>query len=79
MWPTKAENQPTTLLTIRQVKARTGMGETFIYGGGVDGTFPKAVKIGRASRWVEAEIEAWNQARIKERDVGTDVGSANAA
>lgn len=69
----------TTLLTIRQVRARTGMGETYIYEGASDGRFPKPVKVGRASRWVEAEVEAWNRARIAERDMGKDMGTSSAA
>lgn len=30
--------------------------------------FPLPVKIGRASRWVSSEIDAWIAARIAERD-----------
>ena len=30
--------------------------------------FPKNIKLGRASAWVRAEVEAWARDRIAERD-----------
>jgi len=29
-----------------------------------DGTFPKPIKLGRSSRWLKSEVEAWLQERI---------------
>lgn len=29
-----------------------------------DGKFPKPIKLGRSSRWLESEVEAWLQERI---------------
>ncbi|EKN4874354.1 AlpA family transcriptional regulator [Yersinia enterocolitica] len=29
-----------------------------------DGTFPKPIKLGRSSRWLQSEVEAWLQKRI---------------
>ncbi|MCU6396690.1 helix-turn-helix transcriptional regulator, partial [Enterobacter quasiroggenkampii] len=29
-----------------------------------DGEFPKPIKLGRSSRWLESEVEAWLQQRI---------------
>jgi len=29
-----------------------------------DGKFPKPIKLGRSSRWLESEVEAWLQQRI---------------
>ena len=28
------------------------------------GEFPKPIKLGRSSRWLQSEVEAWLQARI---------------
>ena len=30
------------------------------------GEFPKPIKLGRSSRWLQSEVEAWLQARIHE-------------
>ncbi|AWH87905.1 helix-turn-helix transcriptional regulator [Limnobaculum parvum] len=30
------------------------------------GQFPKQIKLGRSSRWLKSEVEAWLQQRIKE-------------
>ncbi|QMQ34140.1 AlpA family phage regulatory protein [Escherichia coli] len=29
-----------------------------------DGAFPAPIKLGRSSRWLKSEVEAWLQARI---------------
>jgi len=29
-----------------------------------DGVFPKPIKLGRSSRWLQSEVEAWMQQRI---------------
>lgn len=29
-----------------------------------DGAFPKPIKLGRSSRWLQSEVEAWLQKRI---------------
>ncbi len=68
-----------TLLTFAQVSARVGLGSTSIYAGMAAGTFPKQVKVGSRSLWVESEIEAWIAARIAERDMGRNVGRTKAA
>ncbi|BBT88868.1 Rha family transcriptional regulator [Enterobacter cloacae] len=31
-----------------------------------DGTFPKPIKLGRSSRWLKSEVEAWVQERINQ-------------
>ncbi|MBZ4276300.1 AlpA family phage regulatory protein, partial [Mycobacterium tuberculosis] len=31
-----------------------------------DGEFPKPIKLGRSSRWLRSEVEAWMQARIED-------------
>ena len=46
-------------LTVRQVDERLGVGRTSIYDWVRRGLFPKQVKIFRASRWRERDIEKW--------------------
>ncbi|ECH9836841.1 helix-turn-helix transcriptional regulator [Morganella sp. B601] len=31
-----------------------------------DGVFPKPIKLGRSSRWLQSEIESWLQERISQ-------------
>ncbi|MFD1803678.1 helix-turn-helix transcriptional regulator [Mixta tenebrionis] len=31
-----------------------------------DGSFPKPIKLGRSSRWLKSEVEAWLQERINQ-------------
>lgn len=38
------------------------------------GRFPKPVKIGRASAWIESEVDAWIAERIAERDAAKTGG-----
>jgi predicted DNA-binding transcriptional regulator AlpA len=40
-----------------------------------DGKFPKPIKLGRSSRWLESEVEAWLQQRIT--DSGADAMQAS--
>lgn len=52
---------PLRLLKLQQVISRTSVARTFIYDQIKKGKFPHPVKAGRASLWVEAEIEQWIQ------------------
>ena len=56
----------TKFLKLPEVRIRTGKSRSSIYKGVNDGTFPKPIKLGgpRAVGWIEAEIEAYNQACI---------------
>jgi prophage regulatory protein len=45
-----------------------GLGRTAIYERMAKGTFPKNIKLGTSSRWVDREIQAWIQQKIDERD-----------
>lgn len=60
------------LLRRPAVKARFGIrADSTLYEWMAAGVFPKPIKIGpRAVAWVAAELEAWEQARIAERDAG---------
>ena len=57
------------ILRRREVERVTGLRRSSIYEGMGDGTFPRAVTIGRKSiGWLEPEIIAWQQERIAQRD-----------
>ena len=42
----------------------TGLTDKWFYKLIKDGTFPKPIKLGRNSRWLESEVEAWLQQSI---------------
>ena len=44
----------------------TGLTEKWYYKRIKDGVFPKPVKLGRSSRWLKSEVEAWLQERINQ-------------
>ncbi|WP_370602822.1 helix-turn-helix transcriptional regulator [Escherichia coli] len=41
-----------------------GVSDKWIYRLIKDGIFPKPIKLGRSSRWLQSEVEAWLQERI---------------
>ena len=43
-----------------------GVSDRWIYRLIKEGLFPKQIKLGRSSRWLQSEVEAWLQARIEE-------------
>lgn len=54
-----------TILRLPAVKARTGLSRSTIYMRIAEGTFPKSISLGgRAIGFLEAEIDAWLDARI---------------
>ena len=40
-----------------------------------EGKFPKPVKLGSRNVWLESEIDAWFEARIRERDTADKVAA----
>ena len=44
----------------------TGLTDKWFYKLIQDGEFPKPIKLGRSSRWLRSEVEAWMQARIED-------------
>ncbi|MEL4203958.1 AlpA family transcriptional regulator [Plesiomonas shigelloides] len=42
----------------------TGLTDKWFYKLIKDGEFPKPIKLGRSSRWLESEVETWLQQRI---------------
>lgn len=60
---------PTSLLNDKFVDMAfitqlTGLTDKWFYKLIKDGEFPKPIKLGRSSRWLESEVEAWLQQRI---------------
>jgi prophage regulatory protein len=56
------------LIDLREVERLSGRRRSGIYAGVVAGEFPRPIKDGARSRWVESEVLAWIAARIAERD-----------
>jgi prophage regulatory protein len=55
-------------IRLPEVKERTGLGKTTLYGMVKDGEFPAPVKLaGRAVGWVESEVDQWAAARLADR------------
>lgn len=62
------QNQNTlNILRRKQVESRTGLSRSTIYARIAEGSFPRPIDLGggRAVGWLEAEINAWLQARIE--------------
>jgi prophage regulatory protein len=57
-------------LTITDVTSKIGGGRTFVYRAMQEGSFPKPIRVGRRSSWLDHEVEAWMADRIAERDSG---------
>lgn len=58
-----------TILRRKQVEDRTGLSRSTIYLWIQEGLFPKPINLGpRAVGWVEAEIEAWLDSCIENRN-----------
>ena len=53
-----------------QAWVRAGLSRSHAYELMTRGEFPRPVKIGRASRFVAAEVDAWIAARMAERGAG---------
>ena len=52
------------IIRLPKVKEMVGLGTTAIYDKMKKGEFPKQIKIGRLSGWIESEIQAWINQRI---------------
>ena len=55
------------LIRLPEVRAMVGLGTTSIYDKIKKGNFPKQVKLGRLSGWVEAEVQEWINRQIGAR------------
>ena len=66
-------NGRATVLRLKQVSSRVGLGRTAIYARVKDGSFPTPVSLGgNAVGWIEAEIEEWIVARVEASRSGTN-------
>lgn len=52
------------IIRLPQVKAMVGLGTTAIYDKIKNGGFPRQIKLGRLSGWVESEIQSWINKQI---------------
>lgn len=52
------------LVTMAFITQRTGLTDKWFYRLMKDGEFPKPIKLGRSSRWLQSEVETWLQQRI---------------
>ncbi|MFS7380698.1 helix-turn-helix transcriptional regulator [Rahnella inusitata] len=51
-------------VTMAFITKLTGLTDKWFYKLIQDGTFPKPIKLGRSSRWLQSEVETWLQERI---------------
>lgn len=64
-----AQNKKISLLNDKMVDMKfitefTGLTDKWFYKLISEGQFPKPVKLGRSSRWMQSEVEKWVQERI---------------
>ncbi|WP_233982419.1 helix-turn-helix transcriptional regulator [Pectobacterium versatile] len=59
--PSLLEDQ---LVDMAFITKLTGLTDKWFYKLIKDGLFPKPIKLGRSSRWLQSEVEAWLQQRI---------------
>jgi len=59
-------NQPQRrIIRLPEVSERVGLGKTAIYSRIKDHTFPSPIKLGRASGWIEEEVQNWVESQIE--------------
>ena len=59
---------PPALLAFCLVSDYVGFGRSRIYQLIADGEFPPPIKIGKSSRWVRTEIDAWLNRQVEVRN-----------
>jgi prophage regulatory protein len=52
------------IIRLPEVRELVGLGKTAIYDKIKTGEFPKPLKLGRVSGWVESDVQAWINAQI---------------
>lgn len=60
------------LIRMPEVSQMVGLGKTAIYDRIKDHTFPAPIKLGRASTWVESEVQQWVDEQVAANRSGTD-------
>ena len=62
-----------SILRRKEVEARTGLSRSTIYLRIQERAFPRPINLGgRAVGWLENEIEEWLEARVENRDSGSE-------
>lgn len=59
------------LIKLGEVQKRTALGRSSIYAKVAAGTFPRPVKQGASSVWVDTEVQEWIDRLIARRDQQT--------
>lgn len=59
-------NTETLLVDMKFITHLTGLTDKWFYKLIQEGLFPRPIKLGRSSRWLQSEVEAWLQQRIAE-------------
>ncbi|MCM7441824.1 AlpA family phage regulatory protein [Enterobacter hormaechei] len=54
----------------------TGLSDKWFYKMAQEGQFPKPIKFGRSSRWIEREVKEWLEERIK-NSRGNGISASN--
>ena len=74
---TKGNSMSLRFIRLPQVKAMVGLGTTAIYDKIKKGKFPRQVKLGRVSGWVESEVQDWiNQQILANRPEASTTGDS---
>lgn len=66
-----SRDRGTRLIRLKEVRDLTGLSRSYIYALAAQKRFPKSVALvpgGTSRAWVEAEVLAWLEQRIAERD-----------
>ena len=53
------------LVSMQFITELTGLSDKWFYKLAQEGKFPKPVKFGRSSRWIEREVKEWLEERIR--------------
>jgi prophage regulatory protein len=66
------------VIRLPEVIAKTGLGRTTVYRMESSGSFPQSISLGgKAVGWIEAEINAWIEARMAARQRAPALPSAS--
>jgi prophage regulatory protein len=65
---------PLRLIRMPEVERYTALKKSALYALIKEKKFPSPVKVAGQTAWVEGEVQAWIQARIRERDQGVAMG-----
>lgn len=64
---------------MREVRDQVALHPATVYAMIKTGEFPRPIKMGRRSLWVESEVQAWIASRIEDARMGQSMGRKSAA